>query len=77
MSEQRREHARGEADLKNFLSKEKEDGDYCRSVKHIWADDQSHPRDARDKVALNCWAVGRGLKHPDSTLRREKLVPLA
>ena len=67
----------GEADLEHFLSKEKEDQEYCRSVKQVWADDQSRPRDARDKVALNHWAVGMGLKHPDSILTREKVVPLA
>ena len=29
----------GEADLEHFLSKEKEDREYCRSVKQVWADD--------------------------------------
>ena len=67
----------GEADLEHFLSKEKEEREYCRSVEQVWADDQSRPRDARDKAVLNRWAVGMGLKHPDSTLTREKLVPLA
>ena len=69
-------HSR-EADLEHLLSKEKEDREYCRSVKQVWADDQSRPRDARDKAAMNHWAVGMGLKHPDSTLTREKLVPLS
>ena len=67
----------GEADLDHFLSKEKEDREYCRSIEQVWADDQSRPRDARDKAALNRWAVGIGLKHPESTLTREKLVTLA
>ena len=49
-------HGEG-ADLEHFIFKEKEDGEYCRSVKQVWADDQSRPRDARDKTALNRWAV--------------------
>ena len=65
-----------EAELEHFLSKEKEDQEYCRPVEQVWADDQSRPPDARDKAALNLWAVGMGLNHPDSTLTREKLVPL-
>ena len=34
------------------------------------------PRDARDQAALNRWAVGMGLKHPDISLSREKVTPL-
>ena len=66
----------GEADLQHFLAKEKEDREYCRSVEQICAEAMVRPRDARDQAALNRWAVGMGLKHPDSSLSREKVTPL-
>ena len=66
----------GEADLQHFLAKEEEDREYCRSVQQICAEAMVGPRDARDQAALNRWAVRMGLKHPDSSLSREKVTPL-
>ena len=66
----------GEADLEFFLSKEKEEHKYCRSIEQVWADDQERPRNSSDKMAIHRWAVGMGLKHPDSCLQTARKVPL-
>ena len=66
----------GEADIQQFLAKEKEDREYCRSVEQICAEAMVRPRGARDQAALNRWAVRMGLKHPISSLSREKVTPL-